>query len=236
MTKRLIPLAAAAFFLFASSHRLAAQAPDKERDAKASDSKDKCDAAATKEESSVTEHTIRIGGQTISYKATASTTLLKNDKGEPTGLDVLRRLHAQRRERSEPRARFLSLQRRTGLGHDVAAHGRIRAAPRAHRGRRRSRLLRRTSWWTTPRACSIRRTSFSSTPWARATATPSAKRRTKIFTGSTRTWRLSAQFIVTYLSRNDRWNSPKFLIGESYGTFRSAALGNYLQNRMTPCT
>jgi carboxypeptidase C (cathepsin A) len=38
---------------------------------------------------------------------------------------------------------------------------------------------------------------------------------------------------VTYLSRNDRWNSPKFLIGESYGTFRSAALGNYLQNHDT---
>src|SRR3989454_3610158 len=42
-----------------------------------------------------------------------------------------------------------------------------------------------------------------------------------------------AQFIVTYLSRNDRWNSPKFLIGESYGTFRSAALGNYLQTHYT---
>jgi carboxypeptidase C (cathepsin A) len=42
-----------------------------------------------------------------------------------------------------------------------------------------------------------------------------------------------AQFIVTYLSRNGRWNSPKFLIGESYGTFRSAALGNYLQNHDT---
>jgi carboxypeptidase C (cathepsin A) len=41
------------------------------------------------------------------------------------------------------------------------------------------------------------------------------------------------QFIVTYLSRNDRWNSPKLLIGESYGTFRSAALGNYLQNHDT---
>ncbi|HEV8383655.1 MAG TPA: hypothetical protein VGQ11_02205, partial [Candidatus Acidoferrales bacterium] len=39
------------------------------------------------------------------------------------------------------------------------------------------------------------------------------------------------QFINTYISRNGRWNSPKFLIGESYGTFRSAALGNYLQNR-----
>jgi carboxypeptidase C (cathepsin A) len=39
-----------------------------------------------------------------------------------------------------------------------------------------------------------------------------------------------AQFINAYVSRNDRWNSPKFLIGESYGTFRSAALSNYLQN------
>ena len=39
-----------------------------------------------------------------------------------------------------------------------------------------------------------------------------------------------AQFINTYVSRNNRWNSPKFLIGESYGTFRSAALANYLQS------
>ena len=39
------------------------------------------------------------------------------------------------------------------------------------------------------------------------------------------------QFIATYVSRNDRWNSPKLLIGESYGTFRSAVLGNLLQNR-----
>src|SRR5258708_14371039 len=36
-----------------------------------------------KEESSVTDHTILIGGQTIPYKSTASTTLLKNDKHRP---------------------------------------------------------------------------------------------------------------------------------------------------------
>ena len=41
------------------------------------------------------------------------------------------------------------------------------------------------------------------------------------------------QFINTYINRNNRWNSPKFLMGESYGTFRSAALGNYLQSRYT---
>ncbi|HEY7184716.1 MAG TPA: hypothetical protein VIC84_24975, partial [Blastocatellia bacterium] len=39
-----------------------------------------------KEEWSVTDHTIQIGGQTIPYKASAGTTLLKNDAGEPTGL------------------------------------------------------------------------------------------------------------------------------------------------------
>ncbi|MEO6828228.1 MAG: peptidase S10, partial [Acidobacteriaceae bacterium] len=36
-------------------------------------------------------------------------------------------------------------------------------------------------------------------------------------------------FITRYLTVNQRWNSPKFLIGESYGTTRSAALAYSLQ-------
>jgi carboxypeptidase C (cathepsin A) len=36
------------------------------------------------------------------------------------------------------------------------------------------------------------------------------------------------QFISNYLSKFERWNSPKFLFGESYGTTRSAALADYL--------
>ncbi|EQD64590.1 peptidase S10 serine carboxypeptidase, partial [mine drainage metagenome] len=39
------------------------------------------------------------------------------------------------------------------------------------------------------------------------------------------------QFISDYVSRNDRWNSPKYLIGESYGTTRSAVLVNDLQQQ-----
>lgn len=38
------------------------------------------------------------------------------------------------------------------------------------------------------------------------------------------------QFVNRYISRFNRWNSPKFLFGESYGTPRSAMLVNYLQN------
>jgi len=33
-----------------------------------------------------------------------------------------------------------------------------------------------------------------------------------------------AEFIRLYLTRNDRWSSPKYLAGESYGGFRAAAL------------
>lgn len=38
-------------------------------------------------------------------------------------------------------------------------------------------------------------------------------------------------FIRLYTTRNNRWLSPKFLIGESYGTTRASELSGYLQNR-----
>lgn len=38
-------------------------------------------------------------------------------------------------------------------------------------------------------------------------------------------------FIRLYVTRYRRWNSPKFLIGESYGTTRAAGLSGYLQER-----
>jgi carboxypeptidase C (cathepsin A) len=40
-----------------------------------------------------------------------------------------------------------------------------------------------------------------------------------------------ADFIYQYITRNQRWASPKFLIGESYGTTRSAELSGVLQER-----
>lgn len=40
-----------------------------------------------------------------------------------------------------------------------------------------------------------------------------------------------AEVIRLWTSRNDRWMSPKFLAGESYGTLRAAALAEHLQSR-----
>ena len=40
-----------------------------------------------------------------------------------------------------------------------------------------------------------------------------------------------SDYIYQYVNRNERWASPKFLIGESYGTTRSAELAGVLQQR-----
>jgi carboxypeptidase C (cathepsin A) len=39
------------------------------------------------------------------------------------------------------------------------------------------------------------------------------------------------EFIRLYTSRHQRWSSPKFLIGESYGTTRASGLSGFLQDR-----
>jgi carboxypeptidase C (cathepsin A) len=40
-----------------------------------------------------------------------------------------------------------------------------------------------------------------------------------------------AQFITQFLSKYGRWNSPKYIFGESYGTMRAAGLALALQNQ-----
>jgi carboxypeptidase C (cathepsin A) len=41
------------------------------------------------------------------------------------------------------------------------------------------------------------------------------------------------RFIKRFLSKYNRWNSPKYIFGESYGTTRSAVLSNILENEET---
>ncbi|HSG08804.1 MAG TPA: hypothetical protein VLA36_10635 [Longimicrobiales bacterium] len=51
----------------------------------------------------------------------------------------------------------------------------------------------------------------------------------KEFWGLNEDGRSITQFIQRFLSQNNRWNSPKYLLGESYGTTRSAVLAPMLQ-------
>jgi carboxypeptidase C (cathepsin A) len=66
-----------------------------------------------------------------------------------------------------------------------------------------------------------------STGYSRAVTPEQAKH----FHGTEADLQSIAAFIRLYLTRFDRWDSPKFLAGESYGTTRAAALANLLQDQ-----
>jgi len=56
------------------------------------------------------------------------------------------------------------------------------------------------------------------------------KDKEKAFYGVDVDARAFSNFIKEFLSKYNRWNSPKYLFGESYGTPRSAVVANYLEN------
>lgn len=53
----------------------------------------------------------------------------------------------------------------------------------------------------------------------------------KDFFGIDQDARAFTDFIQEFITENGRWNSPKYLFGESYGTFRSAVVSHMLQDR-----
>ena len=57
----------------------------------------------------------------------------------------------------------------------------------------------------------------------------SGKDREKAFYGVDQDAQAFADFITQFLGKYGRWNSPKYMFGESYGTTRSAVLANVLE-------
>jgi carboxypeptidase C (cathepsin A) len=183
-----------------------------------------------KEEWSVTDHTIQIGGQTIPYKASAGTTLLKNDAGEPIGL--LYSVAYTRSDVKDLSSRPVSFVYNGGPGS---------ASLWLHMGAFGPRRIWTVDGEFTPPApyklvdnaeSLLDKTDLvfidaMGTGYSRV----AGKGADRDFYGVDEDAAAFGQFISAYIRRNDRWNSPKFLIGESYGTFRSAVVGNLLQNR-----
>ena len=59
---------------------------------------------------------------------------------------------------------------------------------------------------------------------------PSKDKQKKMFFGVNADVKYLAEWVNSFVSRNNRWRSPKFLIGESYGTSRVSGLALELQN------
>jgi len=61
---------------------------------------------------------------------------------------------------------------------------------------------------------------------------PAAGTEAKRFHGVEQDIQSVGEFIRLYTTRYQRWGSPKFVAGESYGTTRASALSGYLQDRL----
>ena len=229
---RILGICAVVLLLCGQAARVAAQEPNKDTkpaaDAKAAEAKP-AEANPPKEETFITDHTIHIGGQTIAYRATASTTLLKDDKGEPTAL-----IYSTAYTRSDVKdfnQRPIAFVYNGGPGSSSIWLHMGAFGPR--------RVVNANAGFTPPAPyklednanCLLDKADLVFIdPVGTGFSHAVGKAQNKDFWGVDQDVKMFAQFISIYTNRNNRWNSPKFLIGESYGTFRSVALGNYLQS------
>src|SRR5262245_7302241 len=186
-------------------------------------------APVPEEKSSVTQHTARIGGQPIKYTATAATYVIKADDGSPKATFFF--VAYTKDEVPDRSKRTLSFVYNGGPGS---------ASSYTHMGLGPKRIVLTDDGFGMPAPYSIIENGDSfldvtdlifvdaiSTGYSR----PAPGENTGQFYGVVQDANYFADFIYQYLTRNERWASPKFLIGESYGTTRSAQLSLVLKER-----
>ena len=212
------------------------QAPQDERakDAGEKDKeKDKKDDEKAKPEEPpvVTRHEMKVGGKLQKYTVTTGFMPLANEEGK-TEARIFFMAYALDRPAGAPRAAAdVLVQRRPRLGLGLAAPGRARTEAGEDARRRRPAARRPTSWWTTTRTGWSSRTSSSSTPSAPGYSRAVKPTDGKKYWGVTGDVQSIGEFIRLYLTRYERWASPLFLVGESYGTTRAAGLSGFLVDK-----
>lgn len=192
-------------------------------------------ATPPKAEESVTHGSVIVEGQKINYTATAGTIILKNDKDQPIGsmFYVAYTKRGVKNEQNRPVTFFYN----GGPGSStiwlhMGAFGpqRIVTADHTHTPAAPYQLVNNS--YSLLDATDEVFIDAMSTGYSRILGKDQGAAGTKAdFYGYDADVRSFAQFITRYLSKNSRWNSPKYLYGESYGTLRSEMLANYLIQR-----
>src|SRR5487761_673324 len=185
--------------------------------------------ATAKQQKSVSHGSVTVNGERIDYTATAGTIVLRDDKGDPTASMFY---IAYTKNGAKPDQRPLTFAYNGGPGGssvlvNLGGFGPMRvqttdAAP------------------TPPPPYSLQSNPYSlldktdlvfidavGTGFSKTLGKASGKD----FWGTDPDVQSFGEFIENYLTENNRWNSPKFVLGESYGTPRSAMLADWLQNK-----
>jgi len=177
----------------------------------------------------VTQHTVTIDGQPYAYTARAGTITLRNDKEVPTARVFYT---AYTLDGSDPGSRPVTFLYNGGPGSStmwlrMGSFGPVRvlAANAAHTGPPPYRIANNS--YSLLDKSDLVFIDMPDSGFGRITGAGTPK----TFFGVDQDVAAFAQFIQRYLTKFGRWNSPKFLFGESYGTTRSAALANTLLNQ-----
>lgn len=182
-----------------------------------------------KEELSITDHTLKIDGKMLKYRATAGYMVMKDETGKhkasifyvaytKTGSRDLSKRPLTFAFNGGPGSAAVWLHmgalgpKRVPMGHDTAP---VYAEEKY--------IDNEFSWLTFTDLVFI-------DPVSTGYSRPAQGVAKKEFHGVAEDIRSVGDFIRLYVTENQRWLAPKFLAGESYGTTRAGGLSGYLQD------
>jgi carboxypeptidase C (cathepsin A) len=179
---------------------------------------------------SVTQHSITINGQRINYTATTGHMLMLDEKGEEKSRVFY--IAYTKNNVANPSDRALTFSFNGGPGSSSVWLHMGALGPK--------RVVMEDDGMPLPPPYKVVDNEFS---WLDKTdlvfidpvetgfSRPAEGVDKKEFTGYSEDLKSVGDFIHKYITENARWNSPKFLAGESYGTTRASGLSGYLQDR-----
>jgi len=181
-------------------------------------------------ERSVTQHKIVVGGTAVNYKATSGTLIVRDAKDQPYA--SIGYFAYTKNDAADPSRRPITFAYNGGPGSPSVWLHMGALGPK--------RVVTTDAAPTPPPPFKIVDNEWSlldrtdlvmidpvGTGFSRAVG----EAKDKDFWGVDPDIESIARFIKQYITENGRWNSPKYLLGESYGTTRSAGVVDYLQSK-----
>ncbi|WP_241242421.1 carboxypeptidase [Thalassotalea sp. G2M2-11] len=188
--------------------------------------------------SNTTKHTTKINGKKIAYTATTGTQPVWDSEGQPTA--SLFYTYYQRSDIKDSSTRPLLISFNGGPGSASVWMHVAYTGPRVLNVDSEGYPLQPYGVKTNPYSIldvadvvfvNPVNTGYSRVLPDKEGKMPSKDKQKKMFFGVNADIKYLADWITTFVSRNNRWRSPKYLIGESYGTTRVSGLALELQNR-----
>jgi carboxypeptidase C (cathepsin A) len=184
-------------------------------------------------EQSVTQHSISIGGRSIRYDATAGTLLVRNERDEPTAsIGYVAYVQRGAGDGGDAGRRPITFAYNGGPGSSSVWLHMGALGPR--------RIVTADAGPTLPPPYHVVDNAYSILdktdlvmidPVGTGLSHAVGEAKDKDFWGVDPDIESISRFITQYVSDNHRWSSPKYLLGESYGTTRAAGVVDYLQTR-----